>query len=241
MFDNLKKSDDVQVEGDVIFGSVLETGVYNFTVDMAFADQSEGGAAFLRLSLISDQGKSLSQTIYFTSGDAKGNSITYDVKGKDKKPTGDKKYLPGFVIASDIHEHITGKPIAEMVTEGKLVKVWDNVAKKETPQEKAVLVDLIGAQVKLGVQEQLVVKQVNVDGKWTDTGDTRKQNEIVKVFSAETNKTTEEIATDSEALFMDKWIASYAGKPIDKTPGGKTTGNKGASEVGESSPKKMFG
>lgn len=241
MFDNLKKQDDVQEEGDVIRGSVMETNVYNFTIDTAFADQSDGGAAFMRLSLVSDEGRTLSQTIYFTSGDAKGNSITYDVKGKDKKPTGEKKYLPGFTIASDIHEHVTGEPLADMVTEGKLVKVWDNKAKKEVPQEKAVLINLLGKQIKLGVQEQIVIKQVNNDGVWVDTNETRKQNEIVKVFDAETNQTSDEKQTDTEAEFMDKWIGTYAGKPVDKTGGKNDAKAKaGTSDAGEGK-KKMFG
>lgn len=241
MFENLKKQDDVKEEGDVIFGSVLETNVYNFTVDSAYADESDGGAAFLRVSLISDEGRTLTQTVYFTSGDAKGNSITYDVKDKKRKPTGEKRYLPGYVIASDIHEHITGIPLAEMVTENKLIKTWDNEAKKEVPQEKAVLTDLLGKSIKLGIQEQLVIKQVNKDGKWVNSDDTRKQNEIVKVFNAETNQTTDEKAANTEAQFMDKWIKSYAGKVIDKT-GGKVKAEASAKPTGSDTPKKkMFG
>lgn len=238
MFDHLKKQESVTEEGDKIFGSVLETNVYDCTIDMAFADESTKGAAFMRLSLLTETGRTLSQTIYFTSGDAKGNSITYDVKGKDGKPTGEKKYLPGFIIASDLHEAVLdGVALADMNTEGKLVKVWDNEAKKEMPQEKAVLVDLIGKHIKLGIQEQIVTKQVNVEGDWKDTDEVRKQNEIVKVFHPTTNHTCEELKTKSDAEFMDKWIASYAGVPVDRTNGAKAA--TGATE-GAGKKKGMF-
>jgi len=240
MFENLKKQDDVVEEGDRIFGSVLPTGVYNFTIDMAYVDQSEGGAAFMQLSLISDEGKTLSQRIFFTSGDEKGNAITYPVK-KNGKPTGEKKYLPGFILASDLHEVVTmGTPLAEMETEGKLVNAYSPEAKKEVPTQKQVVPALLKQKVKLGVQEQLVFKTVNQDGKYVETTETRSQNEIVKVFSSETNQTRDELANSVDPVFMDQWVASYAGKVVDKTKG---KGKQASPEEEKAAPskKKMFG
>ena len=240
MFDNLKKQDDVKADGDVIFSSVFETGAYDFTIDVAYADQSEGGAAYMNLSLVSDTGRTMNQRIFFTSGDAKGNSITYDVK-KNGKPTGEKRYLPGFTIVSDLHEIITGSPLAEMQTEGKLVKVYNKDAGKEIPEEKAVLTALVGQKIKLGIQEQQIFKTVNQDGKYVETTEITKRNEVVKVFNAETGQTQEEMENDVEALFLDKWIATYAGKMVDKTGGKKGAESKGTTSKSAPTKQKMFG
>lgn len=220
MFDKLKKQDSVKEEGDVIYGGgVLETNAYDCLIDHGYVDQSKSGAAFMQLSLITDAGKTLKQRLFFTSGDAKDNSITYPVKDKTGKLTGENRYLPGFIIASDIHEMVTGVPLADMTTENKLVKVWDNDAKKELPTDKPCLINLMGQRIKLGIQEQEIIKQKNVDGVWTDSDETRKQNEIVKVFDAETGCTNAERLANESPVFLDKWVAAYAGNLVDKTKG----------------------
>lgn len=236
-FENLRKKDNVQEEGDTIYSSVFETGVYPFTIDMALVDQSEGGAAFLSLSLIADDGRTLKQTVYFTSGDEKGNSITYPVK-KNGKPTGEERYLPGYILASDLHEIVTeGVELAEMNTETKLVKAWDKESSSEKPMEKEVLVDLLGKKVKLAVQHQILFKTVNQDGKYVETDETVNRNEVVKVFHAETNQTISEAKAEEAATFMDKWIKSYAGVVFDKTK--KKGADEGATK--KTLPKKETG
>lgn len=238
-FEKLRKSEKVQEEGDVIYSSTFETGVYPFQIDMAYIDESDGGAAFMSLSLIADDGRTLKQNIYFTSGDAKGNAITYEVK-KNGSPTGEQKYLPGFTLCSDLHEILTdGVELADMETEGKLVKVYDKDAGSEQPAEKQVLVNLLGQTVKLAVQKQAMFKQVNKDGTYVNTDEIINRNEIVKVFDAETNQTVSEIKAEADATYMDKWLTSYKDKVFDKT---KAKG--GGSAAPENKPaqkkKKLF-
>ena len=46
---------------------------------------------------------------------------------------------------------------------------------------------------------------------------------------------------DVEALFLDKWIATYAGKMVDKTGGKKGTESKGTTSKAAPTKQKMFG
>lgn len=243
-FEKLRKNDDVKSEGDVIYSSTFTTDVYAFTVDMAYVDESDKGAALMSLSLIAEDGRTLKQIIYFTSGDEKNNEITYAVRGMDGKPTGEKKYLPGFTIASDIHELLTdGVELADMETEAKLVKVWDKESSTEKPTEKAVLVDLIGKTIKLGIQQQLVFKSVNKDGKYVETEDVINRNEINKVFDAESDQTVSEIKAEEDSVYLAKWITSYKDVVFDKTKKKKTDGDSKSSSSSKDATakkKKMF-
>ena len=238
-FEKLRKNDDVKSEGDVIYSATFMTDVYLCTVDMAYVDESDKGAALMSLSLIAEDGRTLKQIIYFTSGDEKNNEISYPVRGKDGKPTGEKKYLPGFTIASDIHELLTdGIELADMETEAKLVKVWDKESSTEKPTEKAVLINLIGLPIKLGIQQQMVFKSVNKDGKYVETDEIINRNEIAKVFEAETNQTVSEIKADEEAVYMDKWIKNYKDVVFDKTKKKKDGDSKGGTTSKDTSTKK---
>jgi hypothetical protein len=233
MFDHLKKDDNVKADGDVIYSGLFPTNVYPFTIETAWVGETDSEAAFMDLSLISDDGRTLSQRVFFQSGKEKGHSITYFVKDKQGKPTDEKRYLPGFTIANDIHEHITGKELAEMVTENAIVNCWDAVAKRELPQEKPTLPQLHGKRIKLGIQEQLVCKQKkNSEGKYEDTSESRKQNEAVKVFNADNNKTSDEVTSGKDATFMEKWTAQYRDQVFDKRTKAQ---KKLAEDAGESS------
>lgn len=241
-FDHLRKQDDVTEEGDVIYSSIFATDVYPFTIDMAYADESDKGAAFLSLSLIADDGRTLKQTIYFTSGDEKDNDITYPVR-KNGKPTGERKYLPGYILCSDLHEIITdGVELADMNTESKLVKVWDKESNTEKPMEKPVLVDLIGNKVKLGIQHQSIFKSVNKDGKYVETDEIIQRNEIAKVFDIETDQTVSEIKAEEDAAYMEKWLSSYKDRVFDRTKKRDTAKSEGgtSSSAPKKKKKKMF-
>jgi len=244
MFEALQKKQSVKDEGDTIFGAVLETNVYPITLDKVYADQSEGGAAFLHISGITDTGKTVGMSVYFTSGDKKGNSITFKVKDKQGNPTAEERYLPGFVFCDDLHEILLGVPLAEMETQQKLVNAYNKEAKRDIPQTKAVLTGMIGKVIKVAIQEQLVIKQINVDGVYVDTNpvETRKQNEFIKAYDAETGQTLTEKQANAEPVFMNKWIASFSGQVIDKTGGqGKNPSVNKANEKNEPKSQKMFG
>ena len=72
----------------------LDSGIYESIITMAYQGVSKNGAAFIALTLESN-GRTHSEKVYVTSGDAKGNKATYT----DKK-SGKEKPLPGYLLGS---------------------------------------------------------------------------------------------------------------------------------------------
>ena len=214
MFDENEDNSDIQDSGDFLGGSrTLDTGVFDFVIDMAYYDKSTGGAGSLTLSLKSKEGVELKQTLWIKSGNKKGNKIFY----VDKK--NNKRYLPGFEIADAIALLSVKKSILKVVPEIKTVMVYDFDEKKELPTQKEVLVELIGAEICLGVTKQIVDKNVDDgNGEWVPSGVTRTENEIQKVFRMKDGMTVTEIrAKATESVFKAKWLEKNEGNVIDKT------------------------
>ena len=231
MNQNLQKRDDIKDVGDRPLSNVFASNVYVFTIDQAYTDESTGGAAFLDLALVAEDGRTLKQRIYYTSGRAKGQSITYAAKDKSGKPTGEERYLPGFTLCDELYQVTTGYSLANMKTEEKMVKTWDSEAGKELPQNKDVCMDLKGKKVALAVLEKIIMKQVNKDGNWVDSSETRNMNEVEKAFHAETGQTATELDKDEDAAWVDSWLAKFKDEVIDKTTGSTKSGSK--TPVGE--------
>jgi len=210
MFDNLKTDDTIKSSGDVIGGyQVLESGLYDFTVEMAYIDYSKKtNAMSFNLHLKGDNGEMLRTEQWVASGDAKGNKNYY----LDKK-TEEKKYLPGFVVSNDIALLAAGKNLNDLDFEDKALKLWDSSQGKETTQTKKVATNLIGAQITLGVLKENVDKNVDVGGgNYQPTGETRDQNEIDKAFRRADGFTVLEItAESSEPVFKQKWADKNTG------------------------------
>jgi len=87
-------------------------------------------------------------------------------------------------------------------------------------------------------------------GKYEPTGETREQNEVVKIFSAKENnyrKTVTEIrAKTDEAAFYDKWVTENQGQVVNKAKGtaktGATQGMPGAADTpADSGEESLFG
>ena len=110
MLANLQTSKEVVEDGDVLGGGggfqALETGLYEFTIQVIYIEPSRGGAAGLHLHLLDDKGGVVRQTLWMTSGTAKGGKNTYT----DKR-TGEEKYLPGFIQANHLALLTTGEEI----------------------------------------------------------------------------------------------------------------------------------
>ena len=75
-------------------GGVLDSGLYPATVTLAYVQKSEGGALGLVLQAKTNQGRDIRQTLWMTSGTAKGGQNFYTDK------SGTKQYLPGFIAAN---------------------------------------------------------------------------------------------------------------------------------------------
>lgn len=206
-------------------GGVLDSGLYPATVTLAYAQKSEGGALGLVLQAKTNQGRDIRQTLWMTSGTAKGCKNYYEKDGV-------KNYLPGYVAANALALLTTGKEISELDTETKVVNVYNKDAKAEVPTKVEAIVDLMGQEILIGVIKQTVDKTQKTDaGTYVPTGETRDENEIDKFFRASDRKTTAEIrAQAEEAAFADVWEKKWAG--VTKDRASKGAGVAGVPKLG---------
>ena len=206
-------------------GGVLDSGLYPATVTLAYVQKSEGGALGLVLHAKTNQGRDIRQTLWMTSGTAKGCKNYYEKEGV-------KHYLPGYVAANALALLTTGKEISELDTETKVVNVYNKDAKAEVPTKVEAIVDLMGQEILIGVIKQTVDKTQKTDaGTYAPTGETRDENEIDKFFRASDRKTTAEIrAQAEEAAFADVWEKKWAGVTKDKAS--KGAGVPGVPKIG---------
>jgi hypothetical protein len=204
-------------------GGVLESGCYLSTVTLAYVTQAEGGAKGLVLNFKTDEGRDIRQTLWMTSGKAKGCKNYYEDKN------GQKQYLPGFLNANALALLTVGKEISQLDTETKVVSVWNKTAKAEVPTKVEVPVDLMGKEIVVGLIKQTVDKTAKNDstGTYDPTGETRDENEIDKFFRAADKMTTAEVRAEAqEASFVNTWEAKWTGKTRNKAKG--VTGTAGA-------------
>jgi hypothetical protein len=174
---------------------------------MAYHEKSAGGALGIKLSL-DINGRSVNQTLWATSGDAKGNKNTW------KK--GDKSgYLPGFVAANHVALLASGQSLQAVMnsSEEKVIKVYDFDTKSDQPTTKRVMVDLLNKEISLGMEKITVNKEEkDGNGDYQPTSETRDINEIVKVFHAKDGRTVAEIKGQSDTgTFRDQWADKYTG------------------------------
>lgn len=205
----------IEVDGDSLGGSprIEETNVYDCTIDVAYLRTANSGALALEVHMTSEQGANVRQTLWMTSGTAKGGNNFYTDK------SGKRKYLPGFIAANDLALLAANKEIGSIETEEKVVKLYDYTAKEEVPTKVQMFSDLIGKPVKAGIQLCLEDKNVKNDaGVYVPSGETRNTMEVSKFFYAETGVTvTEAKAGVKEGEFINRWIEKNAGSIRDKS------------------------
>lgn len=221
MLDNLKVDPSIKQETDSLGGFILETDAYDMTIKMAYIDTSQSGAYSLNLEVVTGSGQTFKQSLWMTSGTAKGCKNFYLDKNDEKQ------YLPGFNQANAICLLSIGKNIADTATELKTIKVYDGTQKKEVPMEKQVVMELLNQPITLAIEKQTVDKTAKnkTTGNYDPTGETRNQNEISKVFRTRDHLTVVEItggATEaSDDSFYHKWLAKNKGKTVNKAKGVK--------------------
>ena len=212
---SLTSDSSIQTEKDSVGGGAgaLESGLYNCTVTMAYLNKSSGGALGLVLTLKTEQGREIRQTLWMTSGTAKGCKNYYENK------QGEKQFLPGFNHANSLSLLSTGKEISALDTDTKMVNVYSPEAKAEVPTKVEVIMDLLGKEITVGLLKQTVdkTKKNDATGVYEATGETRDENEIDKLFRTEDHLTTAEVrASANEASFYNTWEAKWTGKTKDK-------------------------
>jgi hypothetical protein len=197
-------------------GGPLDSGLYNAKVALAYITKSAGGAIGLVINLKTDTNREIRQTLWMTSGTAKGGKNYYENKN------GEKQYLPGFLHANSLSLLTVGKEISALDTETKVVNVYSVEAKAEVPTKVEMLMDLIGQEVIVGLIKQTVdkTKKNELTGIYEPTGETRDENEIDKLFRAKDRMTTAEIRAQAEAAsFIDTWNAKFTGTVKNKAKG----------------------
>ena len=213
---NLSTDSSIADERDSIgSGGPVDSGLYTCTVAMAHIIKSQGGAMGLVLTLKTEADKEIRQTLWMTSGTAKGGTNYYTDKN------GAKQYLPGFVQANALCLLTVGKEISAMDTETKVINLYSPEARAEVPTKAEVLMDLLNQEITVGIIKQTVDKTVKNDaGVYVATGETRDENEIDKFFRTKDRMTTAEIrAQTTEAVFIDQWDKKWTGKTKDRAKG----------------------
>ena len=224
LLSNLVTDETIANERDSVgSGGVLDSALYNFNVALAYIAKSAGGALGLTLHLKTDAGRELRQTLWMTSGTAKGCKNYYE----DKQ--GAKQYLPGFIHANALALLTTGKEISALDTETKVINAYSPEAKAEVPTKVEMVMDLLGKDIVAGVIRQTVDKTKKDDaGVYVPTGETRDENEIDKFFRAKDRMTTAEIRAQAEApVFIETWEQKWAGKTRDRSKGAAPAGAPG--------------
>ncbi len=230
LLSKLSTEQDIADEKDSVGGGSgpLESGLYPSTINMAYVTTSKGGAVGLVLNLKTEDGRDLRQTLWMTSGTAKGCKNYYE----DKK--GNKQYLPGFNLANSLALLTVGKEINALDTESKVVSIYSFEAKAEVPTKVDMVMDLLNQEIIAGVIKQTVDKNVQDDaGNYVPSGETRDENEIDKFFRTRDRMTTAEIrAQAEEATFIDTWSEKWTGVTRNRAKGAAAAGTAGAPKFG---------
>ena len=239
LLSSLKQETDVKDDGDSLgLGpNVLDSGLYQTTVNLAYISISAGGAWALNCIFKTQDGREIRQTFWVQSGDAKGNKNYYTDKD------GAKHNLPGLNQANSLCQLTTGKNVDQLDTEEKMVNVWNGELKTEVPTPVQVLTDLLKQQVTLGLLKQIVDKNIKDDnGKFVPSGETREENEVDKMFHADSNMTMTEIAEKkTEAKFIHAWKKKNDGTVRNKAKGTSSKGTTSGAARAVSSPPSLFG
>jgi hypothetical protein len=208
----LKLDNDVEEVKDVVSGGgyIKDTDVYLMKIKHAFFEESKGGALGVNISFKhSDEKKTeANQTIYVTSGKAKGQKPYYTSKQGKKVP------LPGFTLVDDMVRLATNDAsnLETVTTQAKAVEVYDFAAGGKVNKEVQVIDQLTGAVLKVA----LVKTKVN---KWRDgapTAEVMERNEIDKVFGQD-DRTIREVKAAAPAEIMATWLKRNRGQVRDNT------------------------
>lgn len=211
-------TDGLEQARDVLGGGgAIDSDSYTGIIKLAYAGASSGGARFLAVH-IDLNGREYRETLYVTNKQGQN----YYEKGGKKIP------LPGFTIANDMALLATGYPLSEQTIEEKIASLYNFDEKKEIPTKVQAVTSLIGKPITVGVLKSIVdkTKKNEQTGSYDPTGETREENNIDKVFHAETKKTVSEFSGNIEtAEFHDKWVEKNKGQVRNKATG--ATGKSG--------------
>lgn len=215
-FGNLGTDGLEQARDSLGGGGAIDSDSYTGTIKLAYAGASSGGARFLTVH-IDLNGREYRETLYVTN---KQGQNFYE-KGGKKIP------LPGFTVANDLALLATGYPLSGQNIEEKIASLYNFEERKEIPTKVQAVTSMMGKEITVGVLKSIVdkTKKNEQTGAYDPTGETREENNIDKVFHAESKKTVSEFTGGAEnAEFHDKWVEKNKGQVRNKATGvtGKT-------------------
>lgn len=207
-----------QTKGEVVenkdkvspaFG-VLDTDIYDATLDLAFTRRSANGAIGLELHFTLADGYKYKETPWLTN---RNKETTYMRDGKAHR-------LPGYTLANNLALITTGADIVNQDTEEFVVKLYNYDMGVEQNTTVDALKEMMGNKVKLAIRKTLEFKRAaNAQGVYEDTKDTREVNEIVAVMDVE-GFTVQELYDELDApIFAPAWLEANQGKVRDRTQG----------------------
>ena len=222
---------------------LMDSGAHKVAIEIAYLNTAKSGARSLVMHFKNDT-NSVRSTQFFTSGTAKGCKTYYTKDNKNYD-------LPGYIIVNDIFQVVTGGGLENAVLEEKVIKVYNKEAQGEIPTKVQMVTNLLGKEVVLGVIKQIVDKTaLGTDNGYHPTGDTREENEVVKVFDLN-GFTVPELAANAAAVasgkeapiteptFLLAWKEKNDGVVLNKAKGAKEGGTAGAPAT-KAAPKKLF-
>ena len=191
----------------------FESGAYTGKIKAMYAGKSASGAQNVTVIADFPEGE-YRETFYITN--SKGENFFLNKDDKTKKVP-----LPGFTIIDDICLMTTDKPLAQQMTEDKMVNVYDPETKKELPKSVPMLMEPLGKEITFGILKQLEFKQVkDSSGNYVDSDETREINLVDKVFHHPLRLTTAEARAGKQtAEFYGAWVERNKGVTRDKTKG----------------------
>ena len=245
-FANLRET-GVEEEKDRIGGgfAVPESDIYDLEIKIGYLGKAQSGAQSVTL-LGTMGGEDFRQTIYFTSGTAKGGGITYT-----NQKTGKKHYLPGYQALDDLCYIATNgdKGLLDLLDsdlEDKVVKLYDPEQSKEVNSTVKSIAALQGAKVKAAWKKKLENKSEKTDNGYVPTAETRETGEVVKFLSTEGFHLRELMEEKESPEWSVLWLEKNKGMTQDSrtikdggTAGAPPAANSAAPAA--SPKKKLFG
>ena len=255
LFGNLS-TEGVEQPKDVLGGQfgAVDSGVYDATIKLVYAGQSDKGARFVDVTLginANGQMRDYNERLYVTN---RQGQPYYERDGK-------KNPLPDYTVANDLALLSTGHDLSAQPFEEKLIKLYDRNAQAEVPTKVMVATGMLGKQVKIGVLKAIEAKtkKNETSGDYDPVFEngvlqTRETNTIDKVFHHDTHLTVSEFVRKNagqldKAEFMDQWANKNDGRVVDKTTkitaaaGGKagTPGQQGTAPAATGPSTSLFG
>jgi len=230
---NLNVDESVVIEDkDVVGGGFLvDSGIYECTIAMAYLTESSKGALGVVIHLETADKATVRETIYFTSNKQNGQSLYYT-----DKQTGEKRALPGFTLLDTIAQMTAGCGFTQLSEVEKTIDVYNSEQKKDVATKVKYLEQLVGEKIYAGIIKVIEDKNQLVDNQYVPTGETRETNSIDKVFHFPTKYTVTEAQAENlrpegepkvEANFYDRWLDRWEGKEKNLAKGKAAGGAAG--------------